>query len=119
MTTIVLLFGDATAWTSTSPFNYAVRLLLCIRRVCIYSVLTNISIPKDLGGVALPVTRCVVLARVGLQEHNRDTLLYSCCGGANEVELEVVKELRKRRTIFASPCLKRPLWAMLSISKYV
>ena len=87
---LVLLFCDATARTSASPFNHAVRLFLFIRRVCRYSVKTKVFLLKNARN--LPVTciaiHCdVFLTRVRLKEHHGHVLLYSRCGGSSEVEV--------------------------------
>jgi hypothetical protein len=63
--------------------------------------------------VFLPVARIAVhrgvaLARVGLQKHNHNFLFYGCRGSTNDIE--VVKEPRKRRVIFAGPRLERLVW---------
>ena len=47
----------------------------------------------------------VSLARVGLQEHDRNVLFYGCRGGPHGVE--VVEEPRKRGIIDTSPRLER------------
>ena len=62
------------------------------------------------GRGCIPVAHIAVhcdvsLARVGLQEHNRDVLFYSCRGGTNGIE--VVEEPRKRRMVDTSPRLER------------
>jgi hypothetical protein len=50
----------------------------------------------------------VALARVGLQEYDRDVLFYGCRGGTNEVK--VVEKPGKRCMIDASPRLERLVW---------
>jgi hypothetical protein len=70
--------------------------------------------------MSLPVARIsihcdVALARVGEQEHNRNVLLYGCCGGADEVE--VVEEPRKSSMIDASPRLERLVWLYYPIQR--
>ena len=70
--------------------------------------------------MSLPVARIsihcdVALARVGQQEHNRNVLLYGCCGGADEVE--VVEEPRKSSMIDASPRLERLVWLYYPIQR--
>jgi hypothetical protein len=84
-------------------------------------LLLSIFSPERPRG-CLPVARIsvhcdVALARVGLQEHNRNVLFYGCRCGSSRVE--VVEEPRKRRMIDAGTRLERLVWLYYPIQRRV
>ena len=107
MTTIVLLFCAATAWTSASPLFHAVKLFLCGATLGFSS-----EVERWKSG-HVPITLVavhgnVVLARVGQQEDDCSILLYG--SGACADEIEVVEKPREGSVIVACTSLECFVW---------